>query len=156
MNLLLHFILILTFSTFASADGRSEKEDAVWDRPLKSEYHNLNYPYETVIRVVECLPFYVEAADSTAENISNACIKTILDRKVLVGNEDPDRNSYYRLLIEGPPKEGPFTHVRVIRVGNTKSLLQIESVKWNVIFGNSGVRALAEERFEEIKNKLKE
>ena len=50
----------------------------------------------------------------------------------------------------GPPKKGPVTVIRVIRVGKTKSLMQIQSSKWHPIFGSRETEELSKRRLKEI------
>lgn len=152
---ILTFLYVCIFCSLAVGENLSKESSQIWNHPLDVDYHNLDYSYETSIRVIECLKQDKKIYTNSLSNELLDCIKQKLDRSSLAGKEDSDSQAYSRHLIEGPPKEGPYTRIRLLPVGKTKSLIQIESYGWSILWGNQDLPYLAKIRFEEIQMILK-
>ena len=154
MRLLLVTISVLMLIFSARAEDLSDQGSPVWNNPLEGGYYNLDHSYEAVVQVVECLREYNELDNYSDTSRAVSCANGNFDRAALRGREDLDRSAYQRNISEGPPKEGPYTKIRVVRVGDNKSLIQIFSDEWHIFWGVSSVPELAERRRREIEKAL--
>ena len=146
---ILTILLIFSAVLVSHAETKAGRK-TIWETPLSAEYHNIEFPYETVVSAVECLEDKILLAGETQKDTASACLKSKLKRDELNGQQDDDENAYQRTLWSGPPKKGPVTVIRIIRVGKTKSLMQIQSSKWHPIFGSRETEELSKRRLKEI------
>ncbi len=136
------------------ADPSAQTKDFIWSNPLQARYHNIESSYEDVVRSVECLVENFQVYKSMTSILDYSCLDKQLDKLSSYSKEDADHNSFTRSILEGPAKEGPFTTIRIVRVGQNKCLLQIKSNKWHIFLGTSDVEELEELRLKEIRKLL--